>query len=471
MKLNKKIITVMSAVCALFLAVIVYLTYFTLFSAKDIVNSSYNQRIWEKEEKVLRGSIFDRKGTRLAYSEETDDGQKRVYPFNELYAHSIGYNSRQYGKTNLELNFNDYLLQTKSVIDVIRSGDKDGVLTSKGANLELTLDHSMTKLAQELMGGANGSVVAMNPVTGETYCMYSNPSFDPNDNKLTENWKGLAENEASPFVSRATGGLYAPGSTFKIITSAAAIEAGQGDFTMNDEGKIVIDGMEIKNASSKKYGEIGMKEAFKYSSNVYYSKLAGLIGSEALGDMAEKFYIGKKIPYDISTQSVETDFSDMSETELAATGIGQGKLLVTPLHMTLAACAVANEGMIMKPYMVNKAYFDDGGTVYKHTSEVLSKAMRKSTADTLKEYMVECVKSGTGTGARVSGVTVAGKTGTAENEKEGKTHAWFVGFAPAENPQIAICVMKEYSGRGGGSVCAPVAAKLISYAINNNIIQ
>lgn len=471
MKLNKRIITVMSAVCALFLAIIIYLTYFTLFSAKNIINSSYNPRIWEKEEKILRGSIFDRSGTRLAYSEETDDGQKRIYPFNELYTHSIGYNSRQYGKTNMELNFNNYLLQTKSVIDVIRSGDTNGDLASKGANLELTLDHSMTKLAKELMGGENGSVVVINPVTGETYCMYSNPSFNPNEDKLAENWESLAESENSPFVSRASQGLYAPGSTFKIITTAAAIEAGQSDFTMNDEGKIVIDGMEIKNASSKRYGEIGMKEAFKHSSNVYYSKLSGLIGAEKLGNMAERFYIGKKIPYDISTKSVDIDFSDLSQTELAATAIGQGKLLVTPLHMTLAACAAANGGVIMKPYMVSKAYFDDGGVVYKHTPEVLSKAMSKSTADILKECMVECVKSGTGTAARVAGVNVAGKTGTAENEKEGKTHAWFVCFAPAENPQIAICVMKEYSGRGGGSVCAPVAAKLIRHAINNNIIK
>ena len=138
--------------------------------------------------------------------------------------------------------------------------------------------------------------------------------------------------------------------------------------------------------------------------------------------------------------------------------------------MALVASAIANDGTMMKPYLVEKAFYNSGDIVYSAKPEVLSKPVSKRDARLISEYMEECVRSGTGTAARVSGMTVAGKTGTAENEKEGKTHAWFIGFAPAENPQIAICVMKEYSGRGGGSVCAPIASRIISYALNNGLI-
>lgn len=470
MKLNKRIITVMSIVCSLFLVVIIYLTIFTIFQAKDIVNSSYNQRIWEKEEKVLRGTIYDRNGTVLAKSEETDDGQKRIYPFNELYTHSIGYNSRTYGKTNLELNFNNYLLQTQSVIEALKEKDTNETNFSKGANLTLTLDHEMTKLASSLLGKSNGSVIALNPATGETYCLYSYPTFNPNENALLKDWDKLMESDNSPFLSRVTQGVYAPGSTFKIITSAAGIENGYADFEINDEGMINIGGKELNNAGKKAYGNIGMKPAFSNSSNVYFASLAQKLGKTKLQRSMEKFLINQKIPYDISTKGVDFDFDELDDVSIASTGIGQGKLQVTPLHMALSACAVANNGVIMKPYIVQKASYQNGKTTYKSSPETLSTAMKEETAQTITEYMVECVESGTGRSARVSGITVAGKTGTAENEKKGKTHAWFVGFAPAENPQIAICVMKEYSGSGGGSVCAPIASKLIKHALNSGLI-
>lgn len=469
MKLNKRIITVMAAVCSLFLAEIIYLTYFSLFQAKDIVNSSYNQRIWEKEERVLRGNIYDRSGTLLAQSRETDDGQKREYPYKELYAHSIGYNSRTYGKTNIELKFNDYLLRTQNVLDVLRSEDKKAHFEN-GASLELTLDHELTKTAAELMRKSNGAVTAMNPATGEVYCLYSYPSFDPNEEVLVKNWDSLTGDEASPFVARATKGLYAPGSTFKIITSAAGIMSGYENFTFKDEGKIKIDGKELKNSGGRSYGNLDMAGAFKHSSNVYFSALSQKIGADKLGSTAEDFLITKEIPFDIPTSGRNVTFSGLSGIELASTAIGQGKLLVTPMHMMMAASAIANDGIMMKPFMVRRAFYENGGDVYNMQPFSLSNATDANTAAIIKEYMIGCVKSGTGRSARVSGIEVAGKTGTAENEKEGKTHAWFVCFAPADNPQIAICVMKEYSGSGGGSVCAPIAAKLIKKALETGII-
>lgn len=471
MKSNKRIITVMVSVCSLFLITVVYLTYFTLFQAKDIIKSSANQRIWEKEEKVLRGSVYDRSGVLLAESKQTEKGQKRIYPYGSLYTHTIGYNSRTYGKTNIELKFNDYLLKTESVIDVLKRDSRDEDAFRNGAKLELTLDHGMTELAQKLMAGSNGSIAALNPATGEVYCMYSNPTFDPNESSLTKEWNELSQSESSPFLARATQGLYAPGSTFKVITAAAGIESGYEAFTFNDQGKVKIGGKEFKNSGSSRHGKIGMSDAVKVSSNVYFASLSQKIGSERLGKAVDAFGVTKKIPFDISTKAVSLDFSSMSDVDLASASIGQGKLLVTPLHMALTACAVANGGVIMQPYMVSRAYFDDGATVYNARQKVLSEAMDSETAEKIGEYMTACVKSGTGRAANVRGITVAGKTGTAENERKGKTHAWFICYAPAENPQIAICVMKEYSGRGGGSACAPAAAKLISYGIEHGLIS
>ncbi len=471
MKLNKRIIKAMSIVCSLFLIVIIYLTYFTFFEAKDIVNSSYNQRIWEKEEKVLRGKIYDRKGFVLAESKKTESGQKRVYPYKGLYTHSVGYNSRVFGKTNIELNFNDYLLKTESILNALKNNDSKEKDFSVGANLNLTLDHEMTKLASSLMKNSNGSVIALNPITGETYCLYSNPTFDPNEDYLIENWDELTQSEFSPFLSRATQGLYAPGSTFKIVTSASAIENGFSDYELEDEGKIKINGKEIRNSGEKAHGLIGMEDGFRLSSNVYFSTLAKKLGKKNLNNSMEDFYLNRKIPYDISTKAVEFNFDNLDDLSVALTGIGQGQLQVTPLHMALTACAVANDGIIMRPYIVQSASYDDGRKIYNFEPQILASAIKPSTASILKEYMVQVTKSGTGTSARVSGIEVAGKTGTAENEKKNKTHAWFVGFAPADNPQIVVCVMKEYSGRSGGAVCAPIASKIIKHALNNGLIN
>lgn len=469
MKLNKRIITVMVSVCALFLVTIVYLTYFTIFSADKVVKSSYNQRIWVKEEKTLRGNITDRNGVILAESKITDNGQIRSYPYSTLYAHTIGYNSRTYGKTNIELRYNDYLLKTESVIDVLKKDKKEREF-NKGANLELTLDNGMTSLAAQLMGKSRGSVVALNPVTGEVYCLYSNPSFDPNESVLLKTWEQLSQDENSPFVSRATQGLYAPGSTFKIITAASAIENGYENFIVEDKGKIKIGGKEMKNSGERVLGEIDLSDALKSSSNVYFSLVSQKVGQKKLEKTINDFFITSKIPFDTETNAHDLSLASADSAELAATSIGQGKLLVTPLHMALTAGAIANGGIMMKPYIVNRAFFESGTEIFSAKSEVLSKPVSRETARIIEEGMIKCVASGTGTAARVSGITVAGKTGTAENEKKGKTHAWFVCYAPAENPEIAICVMKEYSGSGGGSVCAPQAAKIIRYAKEKGII-
>ena len=470
MKLNKRIIAVMTTVLALFLIIVIYLTYFVIFVAPNIKNSTYNPRIWEKEENVLRGEIYDRSGTVLARSEQTKSGQKRIYPYGSLYAHTIGYNCRNYGKTNLELTFNEYLLKTKTSFKIKKDVENGEVKLEEGANLSLTLDNSMTELAAKQLGKNYGAVVAMSPKTGEVYCLYSNPSFDPNESSLMKNWQELTQSEDSPFFARATQGQYAPGSTFKVITASAGIASGDGDYITEDTGKTKVGGKEFKNASEKAFGEVDMRIAIKNSSNVYFTELSKMIGKENLQNTAKNFFVTQKVPFDIDTRATNLEFDSFDDAELASVAIGQGKLQVSPFNMAIAACAIANDGVIMKPYMVEKAAYDTGEVLYESQPEILMKATDRKTALLVRDYMKDCVKSGTGTRAAVRGIEVAGKTGTAENEKKGKTHAWFIGMAPADNPQIVVCVMQEYSGRGGGSACAPIASQIISYALKNGLI-
>ncbi len=457
MKYNKRIIKSLVVMSLLFLSLFVYLTYFSLFKADSLVSSNYNRRLWEKEDSVLRGSIYDRGGTVIAKSELDSDGvQKRVYPYGSLYAHVVGYNTRSYGKTNLELTFNDYLLKTETLTEILQYGiDSDEM--KRGCDLVTTIDHSLMETAKSAMKGRNGAVVAVNPKTGEVLCLYSAPSFDPNEDALTENWADLSVDEDSPFLPRATKGLYAPGSTFKTVVAAAALEAGMDDYTVDDEGSVKIDGHIFGNSGGSSYGNINLLQGFKYSSNVMFTQLGVELGADRLKQSAESFMITKAIPFDIDTSSAQWGYSSMSDTELASVGIGQGKLLTTPLNMAMVAASIANGGVMMKPYLVQRAVSSNGVVAYEASPEALARTTTSSVSAKITEYMLACVESGTGANARIRGIDVAGKTGTAQNEREGRDHAWFIGFAPADDPQIAVAVIQEYSGSSGGAACAPVA--------------
>ena len=249
MKYNGKIITVMVVICAMFLSLAVYLTYFTLFNADDIVENKFNKRIREREESILRGAVFDNSGEVLAYSTMEGNRQKRYYPFGERYAHVIGYNSVTYDKSGLENTFNDILVKSDPLENISGFFDMSGEM-EKGANLHLTIDNAFTAKAERLMGKKQGSVVAIKPKTGEVICMYSNPSFDPNEDALAKNFATLSQSDNFPFLGRANQGLYPPGSTFKIITAAAALEEGIG-VGIVDEGSTIIDGYVVENYNGK----------------------------------------------------------------------------------------------------------------------------------------------------------------------------------------------------------------------------
>lgn len=463
---NSRILHIFVLICLLFLTLVFYLSYFELHGKEQIMGNNYNRRLRAKEEGIIRGKIFDRNGEILADTKITDGISSRSYPYKKLYAHVIGYNSSIYGKTLLEARYNDTLLGLNAlglmgnVTRLVTGEDKTG------NNIILTIDHTLQALARELIGEKRGSIVAINPKTGEILAMVSTPDFNPNEQSLKDNWAALSTNENSPLLPRAILGLYPPGSTFKVVTAVAAIEEGLADYSIEDSGSIVIDGKTFSNVGNKAYGTLDMTSAMAFSSNVYFSKMTEVLDAKALINAAENTGLNKNFSFDLplNKSSISRDLS--SKTEYAATVLGQGKLLVTPLQMALVCSGIANDGVIMKPYLV-KSISDTNNLILSNTlTKKLYTFTDRETSEQIKEMMIEVVKSGTGVNASLSEIVVAGKTGTAQNEKStqggGNDHAWFIGFAPASDPEIAIAVIIENQEKDGGQIAAPIARKIMS---------
>lgn len=458
-KEGTRFIIVLCFIGFLFLMLIAHLTVLELWGKQKFMDNTFNQRQWEQEKRILRGEITDRNGEILAYSKFTEEGdnQVRIYPYDNLYSHVIGYSSRVYGKSQLELNFNKNLAGVSEISGFTLDEEK------KGETLNLTISHALQKRAKDLLGKNIGAVVALEPNTGEVLCMYSYPNFNPSDEILSEQWESLTANKDAPFLQRATSGLYTPGSVMKTIWTSAAIENNIDFGVFDDEGEIEIDGKTFKNAKGKSYGEIDLKKGFAVSSNVAFIRLSDMLGTKLMTDYAEKFMFDAKIPFELSTETPKFGHDEkMSRTERASVSIGQGKILTTPLHMAMICGAIANDGVMMQPYLVEKSVGSNGLITYSGKSTILKRTIKTSVASELKDYMIEVVKSGTGTNAKIKGVTVAGKSGTAETGENTKDHSWFIAFAPAENPTIAVAVVLEHGGSGGGSAAAPIAREIIN---------
>lgn len=463
-KENNRIIIVLTGFCLMFISLIVYISYFQIFKAEKIKNNSYNKRLWINEELTLRGAIYDRNGKLLVYSDKKDGLYQRHYLYGNLYSHIIGYSYREYGKSGLELQYNNILLDINenSTINDIKSIVSP---TSEGNSLKLTIDHELQARVRNLLKGKKGSVVVMNPVNGEVYAMVSMPDFDAS--KLKDNWKEISEDPNSPLVNRATHGLYPPGSTFKIITTIAALNTINADKYYQCTGSTVIDGYKFKDYQEKAHGELDLKQALVKSCNTYFTEKAVEIGKENLGNIAEKFLFNKNIPFDLPTNSSIFPYKKIhGKTDVAASGIGQGKVLATPLNMALVASGIANGGEVVKPILVKEIITKRDKIIKTNDIDVLSYGIDPITANEIKDMMVDVVQSGTGTSARIKNIKVAGKTGTAENQS-GKSHAWFVGFAPADEPKVVVSVVLEEEGSTGGKSAAPIARDIFIYVINN----
>lgn len=456
MNKDRRIIHLCVIMGLLFLSICVYLTLFVLMPPEEVENSPYDTRQWAMEQRQERGRFLDRNGVVLA---DNDADGTRVYPKGALYTHVLGYSSRTYGRTLLEASYNNQLLN-------LQSGNLTDVITMlsterRGADITLTIDHDLQAYAASRLGNQHGAVVALDPSSGEVLALYSNPTFDPNLSALNKNFATLVEDEENaPFLSRAVSGRYAPGSTFKVLVAAAALDTGLEDFTFSDtEEEVSFDGTNIRNFGGKTYGEIDLKTAFVKSSNTAFASLGQELSYAKILKTAEAFGFNESPDFDLPAADSTAPDSVKGAGKLAQTSIGQGDLLATPLQMASVAATVANDGKRMKPYLVSDIVYPNGFRV-RNGAKSQGRAVSEDVAQTLQEWMKAVVAEGTGTAARAS-VGVAGKTGTAQNERESEDHAWFIGYAPAEEPNIAVCVLLEYAGRTGGDAAAPIARDIM----------
>jgi peptidoglycan glycosyltransferase len=464
---NIKKVFVVFLLC--FVGIMSYITYFEFYKSEEVMKSPYNRRLWAIRNEVLRGTIYDRNMTALTKSEKiNDETQKRTYTSGEIYTHALGYVDVKYGITGLERKYDTELMGAEN-IDILSLIKNKGKQEEKvGHSLKTTLDTNIQKLGYDLLGNKRGAVVALNPKTGEVLAMVSKPSFDPNN--LEKIWETLQKPEANqPFINRATAGLYPPGSTFKTITAISALENIKGITTRNfeDKGKLVFNQKEsLSNYNGEVLGNIDFKTAFAESSNVFFGSLGIELGNDKLRSTAEKFYFNKNTPTDGITleNSRFPAYKSNQKGNIAQSGIGQAEVLATPMEMALIASTIANDGTMMRPFMVQQVLDSKGKVVKNIEPQSIGDIISKDNSQIMKELMRAVVTNGTGGAAEVSGIKAAGKTGTADHIESKEPHAWFIGFAPYDNPQIAIAVIVEEGGVGG-KAAAKIAGQVMSAAI------
>ncbi len=440
----------------LFLGVAAYLLKLSLFDG-DIALNAYNPRLRMVESDVLRGTIYDSKEQPLAYSKRLGEGFIREYPYGEMFAHTVGVSS----VTNLGIEQKgNFQLQRVSLELLRRFNQVVFNQPLKGNDVTLTIDANLQQIAYEGLKGYKGAVVAIEPSTGKVLAMVSRPAFDPAT--FMDDWDFLKKDmENTPLVNRATQGLYPPGSIFKVF-SAAAIMAGEVEnysaLEYDCKGTAEILGKNISCFNKKAHGKVNLTTAISLSCNLFFAQYLPS-HLEALEKVTASAGFNIPLGFVLDSNSSSYVLKESSPgAEIVETAIGQGKTLMTPLHMAMTAAAIANGGIMMKPYIIDNAGSN------KQLPEMLSQAFTQETAKMLTEAMTETVNSGTATKLKNSKVTIAAKTGTAENSK-GADHGTLIAFAPTDNPRIAVGIMLENSGGPGATF--KIAQGLINELMKN----
>ena len=444
----------------LFVALVLQLTYVQVVQAPDLRIEPTNTRAVEEEMQIERGKIYSADGVLLADNIKMGENYERTYPKGSSTAPWLGYNHSTYGRAGIERVYNQDLTGQWGTLGVINQITG----TTQGADLELTIDMGVQAVATSALGERRGGVVALDPRTGAVIAMVSYPRYDPN--RLEEIWSDIIVDEDRPLLNRATFGLYPPGSVFKIVVAAAALETGTvtTDTMFDDTGTYVAGGYEVSNYDDKVHGEHDFAKAFASSINTTFAKVGVELGADTLSGYAKAFGFGQIPPWPLGgADSRFPDPGDMDDAHVAQAAFGQGEVLASPLELALITSAVANDGKIMKPYIVEKVTSAKGAVLRTADPDVWSQPISSATAAELKSLMVQVVRSGTGTAAALGGVQVAGKTGTAE-VADAESHAWFVSFASAEDPSVVVAVIVENAGTGG-SVAAPIARKVMAAAL------
>ena len=452
----------------LMLALIVYICRYSYTNRQQLMDNSYNTRQKILLAQNLRGRIYSRNGDVLAYSETGEDGKdKRIYPYGKEFAHVVGYSTN--GKMGIESYANYYLINTS--IDL---GDKVSYDTSgskfPGDNVYTTLDLKLQEVAYNALSARKGAIIVSNPKTGEILALVSKPDFDPGT--IAEDWDSLIADKSpdAKLLNRATQGLYPPGSTFKIITALAYLRDNSNkysDYRFNCNGRFSYDGNTINCYHGESHGSVDFVTAFAKSCNSAFADIGVSVDKKAFGSTLKSLMFNQELPLDVTySQSVARIDEYSTSDDVMQLSIGQGTTSVTPMHMNMITNAVANEGMLMKPYFVTEVKSEDGKTIKTFSEESYKRLMTKEESLILRGMMEQVVQKGTASKLKGLSYTAAGKTGSAEfNTSTNDSHAWFTGYAPAEDPEISVTIIVEDAG-SGGSYAVPIAKRIFDAYFN-----
>lgn len=465
-------------------ALIVATTYWQTWAAAGLNDRQENAIQRVAQFTVERGRILASDGrTVLARNvERRVEGKTlyfRRYPTGGLAAHVVGYSTQVRSRTGLEQSMNDYLTGSNANLSTVLDTTLDKLRGThvKGNDLILTLNARAQRVALDALGSECGSVVALEPATGRVLVMVSSPTFDPN--LVEEHYKQINRIKArcphpSPLLNRATAGRYIPGSTFKVVTAAAALETGRYsiDTTRYDPGYCIEYGKHVNNYdTSTPFGTVSFLSAMQHSVNSFFCNLGKEMGPEPIIEEMKDMGFYARPP--LETPSSERRASglykngelfeprDSSEVDPGRLAFGQERLEVTPVQMAMVVATVANRGIVMRPHLVDRVVAPDGSTVTRTKREALGRALSAANAATLTRMMEAVVAGGTGTRAQIPGIRIAGKTGTAETGVEGRNQTAFVAFAPVGRPRVAIAVMLDNQTGVGGTTAAPIARQVL----------
>jgi penicillin-binding protein A len=486
---NRQIARLALVGLGLIAALIVGTTYWQTWAAAGLADRQDNAIQRVAEFSIKRGQIRAADGTILASNRKkrTKSGQTiylRRYPQRGLFAHVVGYSTESRSRAGLEASENNYLTGANANLDTILKTTFARLrgATIKGNDLWLTLRPRAQRIAMQQLAGKCGSAVALDPRTGAVLAMASRPTYDPNlvekDFAAISNIRSACR-PAAPLVNRATDGLFVPGSTFKAVTTAAALDSGR--YTINssfvDRGYCIEYGRHVNNFADQGgpevFGPVSFLTAFEHSINAVFCEIGKSIGAGRILDKAKQFGFYKDPPLETpSNERAPSGLYDHGrlfdpkkpqfQVDPGRLAFGQERMLTTPLQMAMVAAGVANQGVIMRPYVVGRVTNPGGGVVTRTHPHKYERAMKRGTASDLTRMMEAVVTGGTGTAAQIPGVRVAGKTGTAETGSRDRPNTtWFIAFAPAGAPRVAVAVVLENQTGAGGTTAAPIAKEIM----------
>jgi penicillin-binding protein A len=462
--MNRQIIKLFGFLLILYALLFGFTSYWSIFDSDSLKANQANRRPLLEEQTIKRGNILAADGSVIAHSRAIGKGNNKIYvrhyPQGGLFGNPIGYSFVTQGRVGFELSHNDELVGNKteflSVLDELQGHSQEG------DNVQSSLDPAAQEAAVNGLAGRRGSVVAIVPSTGEVRAMVSIPEYDPN--QIPKNFAQLNRDSSAPLFNRATQAGYPPGSTMKVVTATAALDSGEftPDSVLSGRSPQEIDGVPLSNSGGEQFGDIDMTTALTNSVNTWWAQAGEKLGKDTMFKYMDRYGFDAKPRLDYPGFQLAASgvydgnrlLGPSDAIDIGRVAIGQERLRVTPLQMAEVAATVANNGELMEPRLWSRV-IDPDGRETKLDPARQSRVMSEDTASTLNTMMQSVVNEGTGTAGAVSGIDVAGKTGTAEISA-GVNDAWFIGFAPASDPQIAISCIVEHTSGFGGPTCGPI---------------